>query len=216
MSGSCSSRPRRAPTGVAKVALAVDPDDALIDMLTELPLDMIQLHGSESPERVAEIGARTGLPIMKAIGVRKTADLDAVARYAPVAAHLLVDARPPPGATRPGGNALAFDWRLVAGRHWPVPWMLAGGLTASNVAEAVRLTGVRRLDVSSGVERTPGKKDPAKIEAFIRAANRAGKERPQGEAGSGPGPDAASIRRERPLAASGEHRSSFDGRAEPT
>lgn len=163
-----------APPGVVKVALAVNPDDALVEVLAGLPIDMVQLHGTEAPERVAEIKARTGLPAMKAIGVREASDLEAVARYAPVADQFLIDAKPPKGATRPGGNAVAFDWRLVAGRRWPRPWMLAGGLTPENVAEAVALTGARQLDVSSGVESAPGQKDPAKMRAFLAAASSAG------------------------------------------
>jgi len=160
-----------APPGLVKVALAVDPDDALVDTLAGLPVDMVQLHGAEPPGRVAAIrAALLGLPVMKAIGVREAGDLDAVARYAPVADQLLIDAKPPTGATRPGGNALAFDWRLVAGRRWPCPWLLAGGLTPANVADAVRLTGAAQVDVSSGVETAPGVKDAAKMHAFVAAA----------------------------------------------
>jgi phosphoribosylanthranilate isomerase len=107
---------------------------------------------------------------MKAIGIADEADLSAIADYAQVADQLLIDARPPKGAPLPGGNALAFDWRLIQGRRWALPWMLAGGLTAENVAEAVRLTGARQVDVSSGVESAPGIKDPARIRAFIAAA----------------------------------------------
>lgn len=158
------------PPGVAKVALAVDPDDALVVTLADLPLDMVQLHGHETPERVAAIKARTGLPVMKAIGVRQAADLAAIERYAPVADQLLIDTKPPEGATRPGGNAIAFDWRLVAGRRWPLPWMLAGGLTAATVADAIRVTGATQVDLSSAVESAPGVKDPAMVEAFIAAA----------------------------------------------
>ncbi|MCA0918906.1 phosphoribosylanthranilate isomerase [Pseudooceanicola nanhaiensis] len=160
------------PPGLAKVALVVNPDDALLDAITgAVPLDMIQLHGSESPERVAEVRARTGLPVMKAVGIRDAADLPAIDLYAQVADQLLIDAKPPKDATLPGGNGLAFDWRLLQGRkYWTKPWMLAGGLTSENVAEAVRLTGARQVDVSSGVESAPGVKDAAKIAAFARAA----------------------------------------------
>lgn len=158
------------PVGVAKVALVVDADDALIDTITErVPVDLLQLHGSESPERVAEIRTRTGLPVMKALGVATEADLASVASYLPVADQLLLDAKPPPGAALPGGNGLAFDWRLLAGCRWPLPWMLAGGLTADNVARAIQLTGAQQVDVSSGVESAPGVKDAARIAAFMAA-----------------------------------------------
>ncbi|WP_333712394.1 phosphoribosylanthranilate isomerase [Yoonia sp.] len=159
------------PAGVAKVALVVDAGDALLDQITsEVAIDVLQLHGSESPERVAEVRVRYGLPVMKAVGVADEADLAALAIYARVADQLLVDAKPPKDADLPGGNGLAFDWRLIAGRRWPVPWMLAGGLDAGNVAEAIRLTGARQVDVSSGVEAAPGVKDAAKIGAFCQAA----------------------------------------------
>ncbi|KNX41810.1 N-(5'-phosphoribosyl)anthranilate isomerase [Roseovarius tolerans] len=156
------------PPGVAKVALTVDADNAALDALTgRVPLDFLQLHGEESPARVAEIKARYGLPVMKAIGVAEAADLAQIDVYAGVADQLLIDAKPPPGATRPGGNALAFDWRLIEGRDWPLPWLLAGGLTPGNVAQAVARTGARQLDVSSGVERAPGVKDAKLIRTFI-------------------------------------------------
>lgn len=160
-----------APVGLAKVALTVDADDMLLDRITEaVPLDMLQLHGSESPGRVAEIKARYGLPVMKAVGVAGQEDLAALAGYEEVADQILVDAKPLKGAALPGGNGLAFDWRLIAGRKWARPWMLAGGLTPGNVAEAVRLTGARQVDVSSGVERAPGMKDAGLIRAFVEAA----------------------------------------------
>lgn len=160
-----------APVGLAKVALVVNASDAELDaILAEVPVDMLQLHGAETPARVAEIRARFGLPVMKAVGVASAADLPALAEYEAVADQILVDAKPPAGADLPGGNGLAFDWRLIAGREWARPWMLAGGLTPENVAEAVRLTGAWQVDVSSGVERAPGQKDPALIRAFIAAA----------------------------------------------
>jgi phosphoribosylanthranilate isomerase len=159
------------PPGVAKVALTVDAEDAALDALcAAVPLDMLQLHGDESPERVVQVKARYGLPVMKAIGVAGAGDLAAIDAYAGVADQLLIDAKPPPGATRPGGNALAFDWRLIEGRDWPLPWLLAGGLTPENVAQAVARTGARQVDVSSGVEAAPGQKDAARIRAFIEAA----------------------------------------------
>ncbi len=162
-----------APPGVTTVALLVDPDDALVDRVAALGIGMLQLHGRETPQRVAEIRARTGLPVMKAVGIGGAEDLSRIAEYEPVADQLLVDARPPAGASRPGGNATAFDWRLIAGRRWARPWMLAGGLDAANVAEALRLTGAQQIDVSSGVESAPGIKDPALVDAFVAAARAA-------------------------------------------
>ncbi len=164
-----------APPGVARVGLTVDASDAdLAAILTQVPLDLLQLHGRESPDRVAEVRARFGLPVIKAVGVAGPEDLDALDRHARTADMLLVDAKPPPGAPVPGGNGLAFDWRLIAGRRWPVPWLLAGGLTPDNLAEAVRRTGARVVDVSSGVESAPGVKDPEGIRAFAAAARLAG------------------------------------------
>ncbi len=160
------------PPGVAKVALTVDADDALLDAICEaVPLDMLQLHGHESPERVAEVRNRYGLPVMKAVGLSGPDDLAALDLYQTVADQILVDAKPPKGAALPGGNGLAFDWRLLLGRTWRRPWMLAGGLTPGNVALAVRSTNARQVDVSSGVESAPGVKDPALIRAFVAAAN---------------------------------------------
>jgi len=158
------------PEGICRVALTVDAEDMLIEEVAALHVDMLQLHGAEPPERVAALRRRTGLRVMKAIGVRGAEDLIEIPRYVDVADQLLIDAKPPVGANRPGGNALAFDWRLIAGRDWPLPWMLAGGLAPGNVAEAVRLTGATQLDVSSGVETAPGVKDPERIRAFIAAA----------------------------------------------
>lgn len=160
-----------APVGLAKVALVVDAEDAALDAITEaMPLDMLQLHGHETPERVAEIRDRYRLPVMKAVGVADEGDLAALFDYSFVADQILVDAKPPKTADLPGGNGLSFDWRLVAQRRWLRPWMLAGGLTPENVAEAIRLTNARQVDVSSGVESAPGVKDPAKIHAFVTAA----------------------------------------------
>lgn len=161
-----------APVGLAKVALVVDADDALIDAITgAVPLDMLQLHGQETPDRVAALRVRTGLPVMKAIGVADAADLAAIDVYAEVADQLLIDAKPPKASPLPGGNGLSFDWRLLQGRkYWTKPWMLAGGLTPENVAEAIRLTGARQVDVSSGVEASPGVKDAARIADFVAAA----------------------------------------------
>lgn len=162
------------PAGVLSVALTVDADDAtLADIVVGAAPDVLQLHGRESAERVAEVRARFGLPVMKAVGVADVGDLDALEQYSRVADQLLVDAKPPVDAPLPGGNGLPFDWRLIAGRRWAVPWMLAGGLSAGNVAEAVRLTGAVQVDVSSGVESAPGVKDAALIEDFVRAARAA-------------------------------------------
>jgi phosphoribosylanthranilate isomerase len=160
------------PVGLCKVALTVNADDAMLDALTSaVPLDMLQLHGSESPERVAAVKARYGLPVMKAIGVADAEDLAQIDLYAQVADQLLIDAKPPKGADLPGGNGLAFDWRLLAGRkYWQCPWMLAGGLTPDNVAEAIRMTGARQVDVSSGVESAPGQKDADLVARFTAAA----------------------------------------------
>ena len=159
------------PTGIAKVGLVVNADDALLDALTaEVPLDFLQLHGRESAERVAQVRARYGLPVIKAVGVADAEDLAQLDLYGKVADQLLVDAKPPKNAELPGGNGLTFDWRLIAGRRWPVPWMLAGGLTPDNVAEAIALTGARQVDVASGVESAPGVKDAGLIAAFCEAA----------------------------------------------
>ncbi len=160
-----------APEGLCKVALTVDADDATLDAIVEaVPLDMLQLHGAETPARVAEIRARYGLPVMKALGVADEGDLAGLLEMSLAADQILIDARPPKGAALPGGNGVTFDWRLVGQRRWLKPWMLAGGLTPANVAEAIRLTNARQVDVSSGVESAPGVKDPAKIAAFARAA----------------------------------------------
>lgn len=159
------------PEGVRRVALTVDADDAMLDSLVAaLPLDMLQLHGHESPERVVEVRERFGLPVMKAVGIAGEEDLAELDRQVRAADQILVDARSPKGADRPGGNGVAFDWRLIATRRWKRPWMLAGGLTPETVAEAVRATGATQVDVSSGVESQPGRKDPELIRAFIAAA----------------------------------------------
>ena len=163
-----------APVGLAKVALVVDAPDELLDTLVEtVPLDMLQLHGHESPDRVAEVRARYGLPVMKVLGVAGEEDLAAIFDHSVVADQLLIDAKAPKDAILPGGNGVAFDWRLIAGRRWLRPWMLAGGLTPANVAEAIRLTGATQVDVASGVESAPGQKDPGRIAAFVRASEAA-------------------------------------------
>ncbi|KHQ52987.1 phosphoribosylanthranilate isomerase [Mameliella alba] len=160
-----------APVGLAKVGLMVNPTDEFLDEVMRLvPLDMVQLHGAETPERVAEVRARWGLPVMKAVGVGAVEDLEKLAVYQKVADQILVDAKPPKGADLPGGNGLAFDWKLIAGRRWSRPWMLAGGLTPENVGLAVAMTGTAQVDVSSGVESAPGIKDAGKVRAFVEAA----------------------------------------------
>ncbi|MGR3540827.1 MAG: phosphoribosylanthranilate isomerase [Hasllibacter sp.] len=161
----------RVPAGIAKVGLFVDPDDATLDAaLSAVALDMIQLHGAETPERAAQVKARHGLPVMKAVGLRDRADLAALNEWTGAADQVLVDAEPPEGADLPGGNGLAFDWTLLSDRRWFGPWMLAGGLTPGNVAEAMARTNARQVDVSSGVESAPGVKDPALVRRFIAAA----------------------------------------------
>lgn len=160
-----------APEGLCKVGLVVDADDATLDAITAVvPLDMLQLHGHETPARVTEIRARYGLPVMKVIGVAEEGDLAGLLDHALAADQIMIDAKAPKGAALPGGNGISFDWRLVAQRRWIRPWMLAGGLTPDNVAEAILLTGARQVDVASGVETAPGQKDAAKIAAFTRAA----------------------------------------------
>lgn len=163
----------RAPPGVARVGLFVDPDDdQLAATLATVPLDLLQLHGHETPRRVAEIRARFARPVMKVIKLARKEDLESATAYLDLVDRLMFDTKVPKSAkdALPGGNALAFDWRILAGRRWPKPWLLAGGLTADNLAEAVRTTGARGVDVSSGVEDAPGRKSPAKIAAFLAAA----------------------------------------------
>ena len=160
-----------APLGLAKVALVVNPSDAELDaIIATVPLDMVQLHGRETPERVAEVKARFGLPVMKAVGIADANDLPKLESYFGVADQILVDAKPPKGGELPGGNGLSFDWRLIAGRRWPCPWMLAGGLTPENVAEAVKMTGTKQVDVSSGIEDAPGQKNAELIQKFVQSS----------------------------------------------
>jgi phosphoribosylanthranilate isomerase len=157
-----------------KVALTVDADDALFEAIVEnLQPDLLQLHGKETPTRLSALRSRFGLPVMKAIPVETKSDLDAVKVYEAVADRLLFDARAPRDATRPGGLGKSFDWRLLENLDLDISFMLSGGLDASNVAEALRITRAPGVDVSSGVERSPGQKDPDKIRAFIRAAREA-------------------------------------------
>ncbi len=163
---------RLLPTGVRAIGLFVEPDDDLLeDVVSRVPLDMLQLHGGETAGRVAEIREGFGLPVMKAIRVATAADLDAAGDYAGAADRLLFDAKPPDKvAALPGGNGLPFDWTILTGRDWPVPWMLSGGLTRDNLTDAVRVSGARAVDVSSGVEDRPGAKNPDRIRDFLEVA----------------------------------------------
>lgn len=161
----------RVPQGVLKVGLTVDAtDDELAAITGNGAVDILQLHGAEPPERVAQVRAKFGLPVMKALAIANPADVASARVYEGVADRLLFDAKPPAGADRPGGNAVAFDWGLMAGTDWAVPWLLAGGLTPDNVAEAIRISGAPGVDVSSGVESAPGVKDTDRIRAFLAAA----------------------------------------------
>ena len=166
-----AGRLRRLASGKAKaVAVTVDADDVTLDAIVEaMTPDVLQLHGSENPARITAVKARYGLPVMKALSIREKADLDRVADYAGVADRLLFDAKPPKGAELPGGNGMAFDWRLLEGVDPALPYMLSGGLTAANIAEALAIARPSGIDISSGVESAPGVKDARLIEAFFRA-----------------------------------------------
>jgi phosphoribosylanthranilate isomerase len=165
---------QRVRAGVRKVAVSVDANDELLKQCIDaLKPDLLQLHGRETPERVAVIRSRFRLPVMKALPITARADLSSVHLYAKVADLLMFDARAPRGATRPGGLGQAFDWRLLEGLDLSVPFVLSGGLDAANVGEALHITRADGLDVSSGVEHAPGQKDADKIRAFIRAAREA-------------------------------------------
>ncbi|HLY44090.1 MAG TPA: phosphoribosylanthranilate isomerase [Stellaceae bacterium] len=160
------------PSGVQRVGLFVDAEDAAIRaVLDAAPIDLLQFHGHETPDRIADAKLRFHRPIIKAIAVAAPEDVLAAARYEEDADMLLFDANPPRRVDAlPGGNGLAFDWRLIAGRQWRRPWMLSGGLTALLLPEAVHISGASTVDVSSGVERRPGDKDPDKIREFLRVA----------------------------------------------
>lgn len=157
---------------IGTVVVMVDPDDALIDgVLERVRPDILQLHGSETPERVAAIKARSGLTVMKAVRVAQAADVAAAGAYAASADHILFDANADPGAVLPGGNGIAFDWTALDG--FAAPFALSGGLTPGNVGDAIALTGAALVDVSSGVERAPGDKDAELVKNFIQAAKSA-------------------------------------------
>ena len=158
------------PVSITKVGLFVDPTDQFLnEVLNLVPLDFVQLHGSENPERVRTIKMQTGRPVVKAIKVANRADVDGADDYDGLADMLLFDTKPPKNVrgALPGGNGLIFDWYLLANRIWQSPWMLSGGLTPANVGEAVNITGASAVDVSSGVETTPGEKSPVAIKAFL-------------------------------------------------
>lgn len=162
---------RQARGRALKAALSVDADDALLaNSIDALQPDLLQLHGHESVARVRDIKQQFGLPVMKALAIESAADLVALPGYAAVCDRILFDAKPPKDATRPGGLGAAFDWHLLAGLNLKLPFMVSGGLNAGNVAEALRITRAGGVDISSGVERAPGIKDPDMIRAFIRAA----------------------------------------------
>jgi phosphoribosylanthranilate isomerase len=163
------------PSSVRKVGLLVDDSDARIaEILASCDLDLLQLHGHETPERVAEIRSRFGKPVIKVISVSEAADLDRAAAYEDVADYLMFDAKPPKSMANalPGGNAISFDWTLLSKRRFGLPWLLAGGLTPDNLIEAVRISGAPMVDVSSGVEDRPGEKNVSKIKAFLDASKR--------------------------------------------
>jgi phosphoribosylanthranilate isomerase len=152
------------------VALIADMDDAgIAELMTTVAPDFLQLHGGETAQRTAEIRARFGAPVIKALAVAEARDLEAAADYEKVADMLMFDARPPKGADRPGGHGSAFDWKILSGRAFRKPWFLAGGLDPENVARAIALSGARQVDVSSGVESAPGVKEHLRISAFIDA-----------------------------------------------
>jgi len=170
-----AGRLREAARGKAlAVAVTVDASDAFLDgIVTAMQPDMLQLHGSETPERVAELKARYGLPVMKALPLSEAADLDRIKPFIGVADRFLFDAKPPKGSELPGGNGVAFDWRILAGLDASVDYMLSGGLNAANIGDALRLANPPGIDISSGVESASGVKDPALIEQFFRAVRAA-------------------------------------------
>ena len=164
---------RDVPSGIDRVGLFVDPETDFLDkILAKARLDLLQLHGDETPERCRAISIYFGLPIIKAIKVSSKADLKIARQYEDAVDWLMFDARPPVDGALPGGNGRAFDWSILKGAEFKRPWLLAGGLTPENLAEAVNQSGASAVDVSSGVESAPGRKDPAKIRAFLDVARR--------------------------------------------
>lgn len=167
------ARPARA-RGVKIVAVTVDPDDMFLDrLMATLKPDLIQLHGKETPARAHQVAERTGVGVVKALSVSEASDIAAAAAFEPIVDHLMFDAKPPKDSELPGGTGARFDWTIMAGRRFQRPWLLAGGLDPWNVAEAIKLSGAPLVDVSSGVERGPGLKDPVLISAFLDAVRRA-------------------------------------------
>jgi len=158
---------------VIRTGLFVNPETTQLErILADVPLDLLQLHGDEPPDRVAEIRSRFGLPVMKVIKVTEEVDLAAVKNYEEVADRIMFEPKTPKGADRPGGNAVAFDWTILQGFRSEKPWMLAGGLTPDNVATAIRLTGAPGVDTASGVEDAPGVKNEQKMRQFVEAARK--------------------------------------------
>lgn len=170
-----AGRLRQAAIGKAKaVAVTVDADDAFLDDIVEkMHPDMLQLHGAETPERVAEVKARYGLPVVKVFSVSEAADLERMKPFVGIADRFMFDAKPPKGSQLPGGNGVAFDWRILAGLDAGLDYMLSGGLNAANIGDALRSANPPAIDISSGVESAPGVKDPALIEQFFRAVRAA-------------------------------------------
>lgn len=170
-----AGRLRQAAIGKAKaVAVTVDADDAFLDeIVAKMNPDMLQLHGAETPERVAAVKARYGLPVMKVFSVSEAADLDRLKPFVGIADRFMFDAKPPKGSQLPGGNGVAFDWRILAGLDAGLDYMLSGGLNAANIGDALRSANPPAIDISSGVESAPGVKDPALIEQFFRAVRAA-------------------------------------------
>jgi len=163
---------RRVQGRAKMVGLFVDPEpDTVAHYALQLRLDVIQLHGGERPQLLAQLKASTGCEVWKAVPVRTASDLARANDYAGAADAVLYDAKPAAGSELPGGNGLRFDWSLLQGRRHPLPWLLSGGLDAANLAEAIRVTGATLVDVSSGVESAPGVKDVDKIAAFLKAAS---------------------------------------------
>ncbi len=155
------------PEGLLKIGLLVNPNNELVRKIASLNLNMIQLHGSETVERVQEIRMTTGMPIIKAVGLKEKEDLKSVYKYSQVADQVLIDAKPNSDNALPGGNGLKFDWKLIQNNNWKFPWFLAGGLTEENLFEALKKTKAKQVDVSSGIEDKTGKKDLYKIKAFV-------------------------------------------------
>jgi len=170
-----AGRLRQAAIGKAKaVAVTVDADDAFLDEIVDkMRPDMLQLHGAETPARVAEVKARYGLPVVKVFSVSEAADLDRIKPFIGIADRFMFDAKPPKGSQLPGGNGVAFDWRILAGLDAGLDYMLSGGLNAANIGDALRSANPPAIDISSGVESAPGVKDPALIEQFFRAVRAA-------------------------------------------